>query len=116
MLISLFILNKFIKFDPWYFPLVYNNFVKSIDFTDKWRVLKSSSIFICSFKIYKTIMNQINNQINPTKPSQPNAPKSPALRNVQNAVLKRLIEEVRNEGTNFLNGYDRTHSRHNRGR
>ncbi len=38
------------------------------------------------------------------------------LENIQNSVLKRLIEEVRNEGKNNIHAYDRTHSRHNRGR
>lgn len=36
--------------------------------------------------------------------------------NIQNPLIKRLIEEVRSEGKNFINAYDRTHSRHNRGR
>ena len=35
---------------------------------------------------------------------------------VDNAVLKRLIEEVRlDEKGNRLHGYNRTHNRHNRG-
>ena len=37
-------------------------------------------------------------------------------KNVQSSVLKRLIEEVKSEGVNYVNAYDRTHSRHNRGR
>jgi hypothetical protein len=31
-----------------------------------------------------------------------------------NAVLKRLIEEVRNEVANGLQAYNRSHNRHNR--
>ncbi len=33
-----------------------------------------------------------------------------------NAVLKRLIEEVKYENHNNISAYNRTHSRHNRGR
>ncbi len=33
---------------------------------------------------------------------------------VKNAVLKRLIKEIENEGKNYVNAYNRTHSRHNR--
>lgn len=36
--------------------------------------------------------------------------------NIPNAVVNRLIEEVRNNGKNLIHAYDRTHSRHNRGR
>ena len=36
--------------------------------------------------------------------------------NIPNAVLKRLIEEVRLESRNSINAYNRTHNRHNRGR
>jgi hypothetical protein len=35
---------------------------------------------------------------------------------VPNAVLSRLIEEVRNDSANNLLAYNRTHNRHNRGR
>lgn len=35
---------------------------------------------------------------------------------VPNAVLKRLIEEVKNESPNNILAYNRTHNRHNRGR
>ncbi len=33
-----------------------------------------------------------------------------------NMVLKRLIEEVKNESINNITAYNRTHNRHNRGR
>jgi len=36
--------------------------------------------------------------------------------NVDNAVLKRLIGEVRSEKENNLHAYNRSHNRHNRGR
>ncbi|MES2381255.1 MAG: YhhA family cyclophane-containing RiPP [Bacteroidota bacterium] len=62
------------------------------------------------------MMNQINNQMEQLNTVQANASASVVAGNVQNAVLRRLIEEVRNEGKNFINAYDRTHSRHNRGR
>lgn len=35
---------------------------------------------------------------------------------VDNAVLKRLIQEVQVENHNNINAYNRTHNRHNRGR
>lgn len=35
---------------------------------------------------------------------------------IPNAVLKRLIEEVRHEHQNNVTAYNRTHNRHNRGR
>jgi hypothetical protein len=35
---------------------------------------------------------------------------------VPNAVLKRLIEEVKYESQNNISAYNRTHNRHNRGR
>lgn len=56
------------------------------------------------------------NQLEHTKTIQAKASASIVEGNVQNAVLKRLIEEVRNEGKSYINAYDRTHSRHNRGR
>lgn len=62
------------------------------------------------------MINQINNPIEQVITVQVNASASVVAGNVQNAVLRRLIEEVRNEGKNFINAYDRTHSRHNRGR
>jgi phosphoribosylaminoimidazole carboxylase (NCAIR synthetase) len=36
--------------------------------------------------------------------------------NVPNAVLKRLIEEVKLESQNHILAYNRSHNRHNRGR
>ena len=36
--------------------------------------------------------------------------------NVPNAVLKRLIEEVKYETQNNISAYNRSHNRHNRGR
>jgi hypothetical protein len=36
--------------------------------------------------------------------------------NVSNALLTRLIDEVKNESQNNLLAYNRTHNRHNRGR
>ena len=33
-----------------------------------------------------------------------------------NAVLKRLMEEVKNDSANQMFAYDRAHNRHNRGR
>lgn len=33
-----------------------------------------------------------------------------------NTVLKRLMEEVRNDSVNPMFAYDRAHNRHNRGR
>jgi hypothetical protein len=33
-----------------------------------------------------------------------------------NAVLRRLIEEVKYESQNNISAYNRTHNRHNRGR
>ena len=35
---------------------------------------------------------------------------------VDNAVLKRLIEEIQIDKENGLHSYNRTHNRHNRGR
>jgi len=35
---------------------------------------------------------------------------------LSNAVLNRLMEEVKNEGRDSLLAYNRTHNRHNRGR
>ncbi len=35
---------------------------------------------------------------------------------IPNAVLRRLIEEVRHEHQNHVAEYNRTHNRHNRGR
>ncbi len=35
---------------------------------------------------------------------------------LDNAVLKRLIEEIKFDSNLTLNGYNRTHNRHNRGR
>ena len=35
---------------------------------------------------------------------------------VPNAVLKRLLEEVKYESQNNILAYNRTHNRHNRGR
>jgi len=35
---------------------------------------------------------------------------------VDNAVMQRLIDEVRNEQENRLHTYNRQHNRHNRGR
>jgi hypothetical protein len=36
------------------------------------------------------------------------------LDTIPNAVLRRLIEEVRNEDIETIQGYNRTHNRHNR--
>ena len=46
----------------------------------------------------------------------PNEPKSGAsdTKRAVSPVLKRLIEEVRNESTEALRAYDRVHNRHNR--
>ncbi|CAN5892403.1 hypothetical protein BH11BAC7_BH11BAC7_21760 [soil metagenome] len=38
------------------------------------------------------------------------------VNNIPNAVLQRLIEEVKYESQNNISAYNRTHSRHNRGR
>ena len=43
-------------------------------------------------------------------------PVSVEVNKVPNAVLKRLIEEVKYESQNNISAYNRTHNRHNRGR
>jgi hypothetical protein len=43
-------------------------------------------------------------------------PVSVEVSKVSNAVLKRLIEEVKYESQNNISAYNRTHNRHNRGR
>ncbi len=43
-------------------------------------------------------------------------PVSVEVSEVSNAVLKRLLEEVKYEGQNNISAYNRTHNRHNRGR
>lgn len=65
-------------------------------------------------------MNTMNNQLETTTPEKQTVQNADAVivdaNDVDNAVLKRLIEEVQNEGINYVNAYNRTHSRHNRGR
>jgi len=39
---------------------------------------------------------------------------APLTATIDSAVLARLIEEVRNEDSNIMRSYDRTHNRHNR--
>lgn len=43
-------------------------------------------------------------------------PISVDAKKLPNAVLKRLIEEVKYDSQNNISAYNRTHSRHNRGR
>jgi len=38
------------------------------------------------------------------------------VKRVDNAVLKRLINEIKFDDEYVVNGYNRTHNRHNRGR
>ena len=60
-------------------------------------------------------MNQINGQVE-NQINKSNTLIAMDASEVQNAVLKRLLEEVQNDGSNYVNAYNRTHSRHNRGK
>lgn len=44
------------------------------------------------------------------------APISMEANQMSDAVLKRLMEEVKNDSVNPMFAYDRAHNRHNRGR
>jgi hypothetical protein len=57
----------------------------------------------------------INDQKQENIPAQSH-PVSIDATKVSNAVLKRLVEEVRYENQNNISAYNRTHNRHNRGR
>lgn len=43
-------------------------------------------------------------------------PANTEVRSISNPLLKRLIEEVKNDQLNNITAYNRTHNRHNRGR
>ena len=38
------------------------------------------------------------------------------IKSISNPLLKRLMEEVKNDQLNNITAYNRTHNRHNRGR
>ena len=57
-----------------------------------------------------------NNQVTDSRPSANSDDLVIDVREISNPVLKRLVEEVRQEKTNSLTNYNRTHNRHNRGR
>ncbi len=64
-------------------------------------------------------MKQENTQLTiPKENARPETPLQVILdaSQVDNAVLRRLIEEIKVEKDNTLNAYNRTHNRHNRGR
>jgi hypothetical protein len=62
-------------------------------------------------------MEQNNVTINSSDALEsPSKAVSSQVSEVSNAVLKRLIEEVKYESQNNISAYNRTHNRHNRGR
>lgn len=60
-----------------------------------------------------TLISQGNNQAGAANTVQATPA---AISNVSNAVLNRLINEVRAESQNNVSAYNRTHNRHNRGK
>lgn len=57
-----------------------------------------------------------NDLIVEAKSEKANVNLSIDVHKVPNPVLQRLIDEIRQEKTNRVGAYNRTHNRHNRGR
>jgi hypothetical protein len=77
------------------------------------------SIFTSNFNPEISLMKQENDQLTISKETaRPERQRELILdaSKVDNAVLKRLIEEIKVDKDNRLNAYNRTHNRHNRGR